>query len=362
MNRRTFCATVATMPVFGSVGCQTNEDDQPTPTDGTTDAPEITVETVVDELVVPWGVTVREGTIFVTERPGRIQRIENETATQVASLEDSTRTGGEGGLLGLVAHPNDGSVAYTYQTYETDTGRANRILQHDISDGWSWTVLFDGIPGGTIHDGGRLFIHDDALFVTTGDASNAGGAQNPDRLNGKILRLTLDGAPHPDNPFDNAVFTYGHRNPEGLTQRDGVLYTIEHGPDEDDEVNRLTAGGNYGWPERTGESDSEEFVDPVVTFSDIIAPGGGTFYDGPLGKWQGDLFLGTLAGEHLRRIRLDNDTIVENEPLYEGEFGRLRTPFMGPDQQLCVTTSNRDGRGNPNATDDKIIRLRANQS
>ncbi len=362
MNRRTFCATVATIPVLASVGCQTTDDDQPTPTDGTDDTSEISVETVVDGLVVPWGVTLREETIFVTERPGRIQRITDGTATEVANLEDSTRTGGEGGLLGLAAHPTNANVVYSYQTYATDSGRANRVLRHDVAADWSWTVLFDGIPGGSIHDGGRLFIHDDALFVTTGDASDGGGAQNPDQLNGKILRLTLDGAPHPDNPFDNAVFTYGHRNPEGLAQRDGVLYTIEHGPDEDDEVNRLTAGGNYGWPETTGESDRSEFVDPVVTFSDIIAPGGGTFYDGPVDAWQGDLFLGTLAGEHLRQIRLDNDSIVNNEPLFEGEFGRLRTPFMGPNQQLCVTTSNRDGRGNPSATDDAILRFRANRS
>ncbi|MFC6961677.1 PQQ-dependent sugar dehydrogenase [Halocatena marina] len=317
----------------------------------------IAVETVVENLEVPWGAAYRDGTLYLTERPGRVVRVVDGASEVVADFTGSTQTGGEGGLLGLVFHPNDSAIAFTYQTYDDGSGRQNRIVRHNVANGWTREPLLDGIPGGTIHDGGRLFIHNGSLFATTGDASESEDAQDTSVLNGKVLRLTLDGRPHPDNPFGNAVFTYGHRNPEGLATRDGALYAIEHGPSSDDEVNRLEKGGNYGWPEVTGPSDNPEFVDPVQTYEDIIAPGGGVFYAGPIEQWQGDLFIGTLAGEHLRRVRIRNGTVTEDEPLYD-EYGRLRTTFVGPDNHLYATTSNRDGRGTPESGDDKVLRFR----
>lgn len=369
MKRRTYLESVASVVGVGLAGCMSNEGnaDVGTGTDtgktetGTADRPQsVTVESVVENLEVPWGVSYRNKTLYLTERPGRVVRVTNGKSTVVADFTESTQTGGEGGLLGLAFHPNDPDTAFTYQTYNNGEGRRNRIVRHDVANGWTREIVLDGIPGAVIHDGGRLFVYNGELYVTTGDASESQDAQNPQVLNGKVLRLTLDGGirPHPDNPFGNAVFTYGHRNPEGLAVRDGMLYAVEHGPSEDDEVNRLEKGANYGWPEVTGQSDNPEFTDPVVVFPDIIAPAGGVFYDGPIDRWQGDLFLGALAETHLRRVRIRDGEVLENEALYSGEFGRLRTPFVGPDDNLYVTTSNRDGRGSPGPNDDKVLRFR----
>lgn len=341
---------------------QTTATDAQTDSNSTTGTPNgsqtITVESVVENLEVPWGAAYRDGTLYLTERPGRVVRVSDGSSTVVADFTQSTRTGGEGGLLGLVFHPNDPTIAFTYQTYDDGNGRQNRIVRHDVANGWTRTPVFEGIPGATIHDGGRLFVHNEALFATTGDATESQNAQDPQQLNGKVLRLTLDGQPHPDNPFGNAVFTYGHRNPEGLAARNGSLYAIEHGPSSDDEINLLERGANYGWPEVTGPSDNPEFTDPIQTYESIIAPGGGVFYDGPIERWQGDLFIGTLAGTHLRRVRIRNGSVVKDEALYEGEYDRLRTTFVGPDDHLYATTSNRDGRGIPESGDDKVLRFR----
>ncbi|UPM41789.1 PQQ-dependent sugar dehydrogenase [Halocatena salina] len=361
MKRRTYLHGVAI--AVAAAGCMghddTSEPSTSTKGNGTRNSTEtVSVETVVENLEVPWGVAYRGDTLYVTERPGRVVRVNSGESEVVADFTGNTTTGGEGGLLGLAFHPTNSDVAFTYQTYGANE-RKNRIVRHDVANGWDREPVLDGIPGGRIHDGGRLFVHDEALFATTGDASHAEDAQNPQLLNGKVLRLTLDGRPHPDNPFGNAVFTYGHRNPEGLAARNGTMYAIEHGPDSDDEINQLEPGANYGWPEVTGPSDTEEFTDPVTTYEEIIAPGGGVFYDGPIEHWQGDLFVGTLAGTHLRRIRIQNGTVTEDEKFYDGKYGRLRTTFTGPEDHLYVTTSNRDGRGTPNSGDDKILKLRS---
>lgn len=190
-----------------------------------------------------------------------------------------------------------------------------------------------------------------------GDAKRA---QRRESLAGKVLRLALDGAAHPANPFDSEVFTRGHRNPQGLAFRGGDLFSTEHGPATADEINLLEAGNNYGWPEVKGEregGDDDEFTDPLVAYTPTVAPGSATFYDGPIEQWRGDFFFGTLAGRHLHRVRFDGRDAVEQERLYEGEFGRLRTVFAGPNGHLYCTTSNRDGRGNPSRGDDGVLRF-----
>lgn len=368
MRRRAYLWGVASAIGVGTAGCMgTDDEPEPSaPTDGIgTSGPTVTagsatvgVETVLEGLKVPWGAAYREGTLYVTERPGRVVRVNGEESEVVADFTENTKIGGEGGLLGLAFHPENPDTAFTYQTHSSDRGRRNQIVRHDVTEGWSHETVLGDIPGARTHDGGRLFVHGGSLLATTGDATEADDAQDPQLLNGKVLRLTLEGQPHPDNPFGNAVFTYGHRNPEGLAARNGTLYAIEHGPDDDDEINRLEPGANYGWPDVTGSSDAEEFTDPITTYEETIAPGGGVFYDGPIERWQGDLFIGTLAGTHLRRVRIQNGTVTEDEQLYDGEFGRLRTTFVGPDGHLYVTTSNRDGRGSPNSSDDKILRFR----
>ncbi|WP_254545628.1 PQQ-dependent sugar dehydrogenase [Halomarina pelagica] len=368
MNRRRYLGATAGV-VAGFAGCLDALDgpgDGSDGGDGGEEGPSVAVgdqrvvaDTVATGLEVPWGVAYRDGVLHLTERPGRVVRIADGGREVVADLADSTAAEGEGGLLGLVFRSDDPDAAVAYQTYD-DGGLKNRILALDAADGWSFESLFDGIPGAFVHDGGRLLVRDGSLYATTGDATDEAAAQDPEVLNGKVLRLTHAGEPHPDNPFGNAVFTYGHRNPQGLAVLDGALYSTEHGPDTDDEINRLEAGGNYGWPAVMGPSDSPEFVDPLASYTPTIAPGGATVYpdDGPIEAWRGDLLFGTLAGQHLHRARIRGGEVVGNERLFEGTFGRLRTTFVGTDGHLHVVTSNRDGRGDPREGDDRVLRLR----
>ncbi|MHB8992325.1 MAG: PQQ-dependent sugar dehydrogenase, partial [Chloroflexota bacterium] len=219
--------------------------------------------------------------------------------------------------------------------------------------------------GATIHDGGRLkFGPDGKLYVATGDAATPNQAQDVGSPAGKVLRINPDGSIPEDNPFPGSpVFTLGHRNPEGLAFRPGTrqLFSTEHGPVGNDEVNLLEAGGNYGWPVVQGAAGDSRFVDPILVFNPAVAPAGATFYGADrLFEWTGSLFFATLRGQHLHRVVLggpDSREVVAQERLFEGAFGRLREVVQGPDGLIYFTTSNRDGRGNPAAEDDRILRI-----
>jgi glucose/arabinose dehydrogenase len=373
MDRRRYLATLGVAAVGGCAG-RGPTDGSATPEEGTAgagggdgtagdadaDAGGVTAETIATGLEIPWGAAYRDGTLYLTERPGRIVRVDGGEVEPVVESVPGVRHVGEGGLLGLAFHP-EAPYAYTHQTYEMDGDPANRLVRHDIEDGWAAEPILTGIPGAPIHDGGRLLAHDGALYMTCGDAAVEKRGQQPDVLAGSVLRVTFDGEPHPDNPFDSPVFSYGHRNPQGLVVREGELYSTEHGPQVGDEINVLQAGENYGWPEVTGPSDDDRFADPVASYTPTIAPASAAVYDGPIEAWQGDLFFGTLAGEHLHRVRLRGDAadpdVAGEERLFEGEFGRLRTVFTGPDGHLHAVTSNRDGRGAPADGDDRLVRF-----
>ncbi|QCJ45780.1 sorbosone dehydrogenase family protein [Haloprofundus sp. MHR1] len=367
MNRRTYLGLAGVVALGGCLDDPTtsdppgNDSAEPSTDDAETTSPPpqtIQHETVVTGLEIPWGAAWRDGDLYLTERLGRIVRIpDGEGDPEELLTVDDVVQDGEGGLLGLVFHPNE-PAAYTYHTYSGGEYEfTNRIVRHDLENGWEWEPIVDGIPGDIIHDGGRLAVYEDSLLATVGDANDRDRAQDTDSLNGKVLRLTFDGEPHPDNPFDNEVFTYGHRNPQGLAFRQGTIFSTEHGPAENDEVNVLEAGNNYGWPEVGGTESTDEYTGAITEYTPTIAPASATFYDGPYREWQGDFFFGTLAGEHLRRLRIDGTEVVEDEPLYEGEFGRLRTVFTGPDGHLYAVTSNRDGRGEPRDGDDRVVRF-----
>jgi aldose sugar dehydrogenase len=234
-------------------------------------------------------------------------------------------------------------------------------------------VLVDGIPGARNHNGGRIaFGPDGKLYATTGDAGRGELAQDTGSLAGKVLRMNPDGSVPDDNPLPGSlVYSYGHRNPQGLAWQPetGQLFAAEHGPSGEgglccrDEVNVIRPGANYGWPIVTGQGGDGRFVDPVAfSGTDTTwAPAGAAFYDGSdLAGWRGDLFFGALRGQHLHRLALggeDGLTVVEEEELFPGEYGRLRAVAMGPDGHLYVATSNRDGRGRPAPEDDRILRI-----
>jgi len=359
-TRRTVLRLAATTTAAGLAGCLSSIDptEQAAQTASTAAAAQTAeVETVASNLEVPWGAEFApDGTLYFTERPGRLHRLRGGSVERLATLED-TAVVGEGGLLGLALHPSfpNPPVLFLYQTYERGGDVRNRILRYRLSNGEARRegTLFDGIPGASIHDGGRLaFGPDGALYATCGDATDSNGAQDPSTLNGSVLRLNPDGTIPPDNPFDDAVFTYGHRNPQGLAfhPETDELYSTEHGPDTDDEINLLEAGNNYGWPDVTGPSDDPAFTNPLAAYTPTIAPGSAAFFEGAF-------YFGTLVGTHLHRVTFgaDGRSVKRQERLFQDEFGRLRTVLAGADG-LYVTTSNRDGRGQPAAEDDRILR------
>ena len=235
-------------------------------------------------------------------------------------------------------------------------------------------TLMDNIPGATFHNGSRLAVgRDRLLYMTTGDAGNPALSQNLNSVAGKVLRLTLDGQPAPGNPFGTTIYSYGHRNAQGLVFHPETddLYLTEHGPFDNDEVNRVEIGRNYGWPDVSGFCDDDvrgegnfcdrnNVAEPVAAWTPTIAPGGADFYNADLiSGWKGSLLFTTLKGSALIRLTLstDGDRVVGEEFLFQHEFGRLRDVLAAPNGPIYLATSNRDGRGRPAADDDRILRI-----
>lgn len=334
------------------------------------------VEVVATGLEVPWALAFApDGRIFFTERPGRIRVIEGGRLRPEPVATLPVAATGEGGLMGLALDPNFAQNGYLYVMYTYRSGNAlrNRISRLTLrgQTAGEEVVLIEDIPGAGIHDGGRLaFGPDGKLYATTGDATQRDLAQRLDSLAGKILRLNPDGSVPADNPFPGSyVYSYGHRNPQGLAWHPttGQLYSTEHGPSGEmglccrDELNLIRPGANYGWPVVTDAPGDPRFVDPILHSGDATwAPAGMDFVTGErLAPWRGHLFFGALRGQHLHHVVLgpDGRTVVFHEELFRGEFGRIREVKMGPDGALYFTTSNRDGRGQPRPGDDRILRI-----
>jgi glucose/arabinose dehydrogenase len=297
------------------------------------------------------------GAIILTERPGRVRIIDangNLQAQPLLTVSDVAAVG-EGGLLGLALHPNfnTNGWVYLYYTYQSGGGLANRVVRYTMQ-GLSLaarTVIIEGIPGGNIHNGGRIkFGPDGLLYIGTGETGIDTLAQDLNSLAGKILRVRDDGLIPSNNPFPNsAIYSYGHRNPQGLAWDDqGRLWETEHGSNALDELNLIEAGKNYGWPEVRGETIAPGMVGPVMhSGNDTWAPSGLTFFKGSL------YFVG-LRGQSLFRFDPQTNKLTR---YLNGTFGRLRDVVPGPDGLLYVLTNNRDGRGIPLAGDDRLIRI-----
>ncbi|HKY58444.1 MAG TPA: PQQ-dependent sugar dehydrogenase [Aeromicrobium sp.] len=315
--------------------------------------------TIADGLNVPWGIVfLPDGRALVAQRDaGSIAVIDpdgkgKDRVRELGDVPGSVgQPGGEAGLLGLALHPDDDAQLFAF----VSTARDERIVRIALEEDRLGEIdpILTGLPTGGRHHGGRLLFGPDGhLYVGTGEAGRPELAQERDSLGGKILRITPDGKPVDGNPFDSEVWSWGHRNVEGLAFDDeDRLWACEFGEQEVDELNLIERGGNYGWPEFEGESNDPEYISPKVTWpTSICSPSG-------LAITQGTAFLAALRGERLWSVPLDGADVGEPQDHFVGEYGRLRTVVVAPDESLWVTTSNTDGRGRQRNGDDRILRV-----
>jgi quinoprotein glucose dehydrogenase len=336
----------------------------------------VRVEVWLDNLNIPWSlIFLPDGRALISERPGWIRVVKDGVIQGKPYAEPGAVHYGEGGLMGLALHPEFPREPYIYamHTYRKEGELYNRVVRlRDLGDrGIIDRVIIDEIPGGRNHNGGRIaFGPDGMLYITTGETFRAELAQNLNSLGGKILRVSPEGAVPEDNPFPGSpIYSYGHRNPQGLTWHPETkdLFASEHGPSGEffkralDEINVIKKGGNYGWPEIIGRGGKEPYVDPLVLWTKTTPPAGITFY-------REGLFVATLRSNALIRIKLRRSGgsfyTVEGierwfaEDYSKGKFGRTRDVVVGPDGFLYFLTSNRDGRGWVRTSDDKVYRIR----
>ena len=297
-----------------------------------------------------------DGSLLVSERDtGQVKRVGSGGVETVGRV-DGVAASGEGGLLGLAVDPATFStkpVLYAYFTSASD----NRVVTIALDGGrfGAQTPIITGIPKGGIHNGGRLkFGPDGFLYVTTGETGQTGLSQNRESLGGKILRVTTDGSPAPGNPFPGSrVWSYGHRNVQGIGwSANGQMWASEFGQNTWDELNVISPGLNYGWPTAEGIAGRSGFVDPVRQWSTADASPSGLCI-GP----DGAVFMAALRGQGLWKIPVGaNGSTGEPQKLLDGDYGRLRDVFVGPDGNVWVITNN-TGRGQPRDGDDRIVKL-----
>jgi len=379
------CACTASAPVPSA---STTTPARPTPeaTAPATDASPVPVRpsgepvVIAEGLDAPWSILrLPSGTTLISERDTALVRelLPDGTLRDAATVAD-VDPNGEGGLLGLAYLPPTGTEAgsdsttgapgpdptaapapapdsgwvYAYFTAASD----NRIVRMPLTGtagsiglGAPETVL-TGIPAAGNHNGGRIaFGPDGLLYATAGDAGDTDNAQDLGSLGGKILRMTPTGEVPEDNPFGSLVYAYGHRNPQGIAwDSSGQLWASEFGQNTWDELNLITAGGNYGWPMAEGSDGAAGFIDPVRQWStDEASPSG-------LAIVNDTVFMAALRGERLWRIDPSTGTA---DAWFVNSFGRLREVVSGPDGTLWFVSNNTDGRGTPAPGDDRLYQV-----
>lgn len=325
---------------------------------------------LVTGLEHPWSIAfISEEEYLITERPGRLLLIGPDGIEEVSGLPRIDAIG-QGGLLDVTPDPDFRRNRLIYFTYSSrdSSGYGTRFMRAELRGNrlTRQEELFrmDRGGGGGRHFGSRIVIGPEGhIYMTIGDRGDMERAQDPGDHAGKTLRLTSDGGVPPDNPFTRRmdalpeVYTIGNRNAQGMTvhPETGEIWQHEHGPRGGDEVNIIEPGANYGWPEVTyGRAYSggtigpgthaPRFREPLLHWTPSIAPSGMVFYQGSrFPAWEGDLFVGALAGQHLRRVELEGERVVRQEELLSGTVGRIRDVEVGPDGFLYLITDADNG-------------------
>lgn len=336
-----------------------------TPTSqNTPSSPEDPHQTILAQnLDTPWALAfLPDKSILLTERAGRVQLIDTSGNLSLAATISSAKEIGEGGLLGITIHPqvDQNNFVYLYYTYSGNGSNTfNRVVRMTLQNKnlTDEQIILDAIPGNSNHNGGRIkFGPDNMLYIGTGDAGEPSQSQDTKTLAGKILRVTDEGKPAPGNPFGNEVYSYGHRNVQGLTwDGQGKLWATEHGRSGIqsglDELNLIESGKNYGWPDIQG-NETRPGMETAKRNS-----GSTTWAPAGLTTLGDSLFFGGLRGQTLYQAIISGTSVTELKDHFPSQLGRIREVITGPDGMLYITTSNRDGRGTPHSFDDKVIRL-----
>jgi glucose/arabinose dehydrogenase len=333
---------------------------------------------VASNLNVPWDMAYGpDGWIWFTELSGNIKRMNPDTyqVQQVFAIPDVVLFGFSVGLHSLVLHPdfNTNHYLYVHYTYSTTTSKIVRY-EYDVANNTliNPTIILGNILAGVSHNGSRMVILNDKLFISLGDTYNAPAlAQNLSSINGKVLRMNLDGSVPSDNPISGSyIWSFGHRNPQGLCYGNGRLYSSEHGTSANDEINIIEQNRNYGWSIVEGVCDTAAEItfctannvkEPIWSWSPSIAPCGIDLYQNTaIPEWNNSLLLAVLKNKELIQLKLnaDGSQITQQNIYLLNIYGRLRDVLVIPDGRVFICTSNRDYAGSPIAADDRIIELR----
>jgi aldose sugar dehydrogenase len=316
----------------------------------------IEYETIVEDLDTPWAIDfLPDGNMIFTERSGNVNLIDLEEKEREIIAKILVTEISESGLAGIAVDPDfeENNFIYLYYTYEGSDDIWNRVSRFVFESGRlkNEEILLDKIPAARFHDGGRIkFGPDEKLYITTGDATLPSSAQDLNSVSGKILRMDKDTTIPSGNPFGSYVYSYGHRNPQGIDWGENVMYAAEHGPTRKDEVNIIELGKNYGWPTTCDEPSN--FEAPIRCYEEFtLAPGGIAYHEN-------SIYVAGLRGAQVRKLSLaDDGRTVINEEEFISDLGRIRDVVVHGNF-LYIATSNRDGRGFPKVNDDKIIRVR----
>ncbi len=322
-----------------------------------------TAEIIATNLDKPWAITFGDDKIFVSEKSGKIHIVTSSGILDSPLISLRTPEIFGGGLLGITTHPefSENHFLYAYYTYEENENLWNKIIRITEENNKATEVItiMDKIPGSAFSNGGVIkFGPDGKLYVGTGSVSDySDEPQNLNSLSGKILRLNEDGTIPIDNPFEESyVFTYGHRNPTGLAwNSEGQMYSTESGPTKNDEINLITPGSNYGWPEVQCFSKIVNYVNPLECFDPGLEPGGIIFYSGDKFDIDNQMILATQKATNLFKVKI-NENGVNLDRILSG-IGRIRDVGQGPDGYVYIITTNTDGKAFPAPDDDKLLRI-----